>query len=66
MSNLLEHCHGEKTHFSRNEKEQLVSQQDGQSALCYWLSAQMGARVLLAYPLIIVSSILKRLWANKA
>ena len=21
MSSLLEHCHGEKTHFSRNEKE---------------------------------------------
>ena len=24
MSNLFEHCHGEKTHFSRNEKERLL------------------------------------------
>ena len=24
MSSLLEHCHGEKTHFSRNEKKQLT------------------------------------------
>jgi hypothetical protein len=24
MSSLPEHCHGEKTHFSRNEKERLL------------------------------------------
>ena len=24
MPNLLKHCHGEKTHFSRNEKERLL------------------------------------------
>ena len=40
MSSLLGHCHGEKTHFSRNEKERFV-QPDMQWQACLKIAPRL-------------------------
>ena len=43
MSSLLEHCHGEKTHFSRNEKRMLPLSQMNNVELVRTLSWRVNA-----------------------
>ena len=43
MSSLLEHCHGEKTHFSRNEKRMLPLSQMNDVELAQALSWRENA-----------------------
>ena len=43
MSSLLEHCHGEKTHFSRNEKRTVSLSQMNNAELARTLSWRENA-----------------------
>ena len=43
MSSLLEHCHGEKTHFSRNEKRTFSLSQMNDAELARTLSWRENA-----------------------
>ncbi len=43
MSNLFEHCHGEKTHFSRNEKRMFSLSQMNNVELARTLSWRENA-----------------------
>ena len=42
MSSLLVHCHGEKTHFSRNEKNVFVKPDEQCQACSYIVMARIG------------------------
>ena len=44
MSSLLVHCHGEKTHFSRNEKNVFVKPNEQSRACSYIVMARIGNR----------------------
>ena len=44
MSSLLVHCHGEKTHFSRNEKNVFVKPNEQCRACSYIVMARIGNR----------------------
>ena len=44
MSSLLVHCHGEKTHFSRNEKNVFVKPDEQCRACSYIVMARIGNR----------------------
>ena len=44
MSSLLVHCHGEKTHFSRNEKNVFVKPDEQCQACSYIVMARIGNR----------------------
>ncbi len=44
MSSLLVHCHGEKTHFSRSEKNVFVKPNEQCRACSYIVMARIGNR----------------------
>ncbi len=44
MSSLFVHCHGEKTHFSRNEKNVFVKPDEQCRACSYIVMARIGNR----------------------